>query len=234
MIRLLIAIVYLLPAWLYGQTGLVSGKVLSKETGEPLAGVNVRLEGTLRGTVTGGTGAFTLAGIPEGRHTFSFSLVGYQREHVRDIGVSLGEQVDLLVELSPILIQTEAVVVTASRREQSLEEVPSSLSVVDASTISQHNFVSIEDALRYVPGVNLVESQVSIRGSSGYSRGVGSRVLMLVDGIPLLPGDTGELNFETIPVGQVDRIEVLKGAGSALYGSNALGGVINVITKPIP
>ena len=57
---------------------------------------------------------------------------------------------------------------------------------------------------------------------------------MLLDGVPFIAGDTGELNFESIPAGMVDRIEVVKGASSALYGSNALGGVINVITKPIP
>ncbi|RPH35163.1 TonB-dependent receptor, partial [bacterium] len=62
----------------------------------------------------------------------------------------------------------------------------------------------------------------------------GSRVLLLVDGIPLLTGDTGELNFESIPTGQIERIEVVKGAASALYGSSALGGVINVITRRVP
>jgi iron complex outermembrane receptor protein len=81
--------------------------------------------------------------------------------------------------------------------------------------------------------VNITGFQVNIRGSSGYSRGAGSRVLMLLDGLPFIAGDTGELNFESIPAGQVDRIEVVKGASSALYGSNALGGVINIITKPI-
>ena len=131
-------------------------------------------------------------------------------------------------------VQFDQVVVTASKRAQSLAEVPVSLAVLDAVEIRQRNALVLDDALRYIPGVNMTGFQVNIRGSSGYSRGAGSRVLMLLDGIPFITGDTGELNFETIPIGQVDRIEVVKGASSALYGSNALGGVINVITKEIP
>ncbi len=134
----------------------------------------------------------------------------------------------------PVPIQSEAVVVTASKREESLLEAPVSVSVMDASAIRTRNLVTIDEALRYIPGVNMTEFQVNIRGSSGYSRGVGGRVLLLIDGIPLLTADTGELNFETMPVLQVDRIEVVKGASSALYGSSALGGVINIITRPIP
>jgi len=229
-----LAVLLLISVFASGHAGQIKGRVVSKPTGEALAGVTVLLQGTLRGAVTDVDGTFLLTSVADGEHALSFSHVGYQRETVKNIKVSGGMPVEVFIELVPALIQTEAVVVTASRREQSLEEVPSSISVMEALSIARHDFPSVEDAMRYVPGVNLVESQVSIRGSSGYSRGAGSRVLMLVDGTPLLPGDTGELNFETLPIGQVDRIEVLKGAGSALYGSNALGGVINVITKPIP
>ena len=124
-------------------------------------------------------------------------------------------------------------VVTANRREQSLREAPVSVSTVSSKMIADHVSVTLDDALRYVPGVNMMQDQVNIRGSSGYSRGVGSRVLILVDGLPYITGDTGEIPWETIPMFQIDRIEVVKGAGSALYGSSALGGVINVITKEI-
>jgi len=218
----------------FAQTGQIRGRVVSKVELEPLTGVNVLLQGTLRGTTTNANGEFLLSGIPAGRYSLAFSLIGYQHELVPDVEIRVDSVLEFTIELTPVPIQTAPVVVTASKREQSLQDIPISISLMESHTIESHNFVSVEDALRYVPGVNLTESQVSIRGSSGYSRGAGSRVLMLVDGIPLLTGDTGELNFESIPIGQVDRIEVLKGAGSALYGSNALGGVINVIMKPIP
>ncbi len=150
------------------------------------------------------------------------------------VEVSEGRETFLAVSLTPSPVQVDQVVVTASKRAQSLQEVPVSVSVMDATQIKMRNAQTIDDALRYIPGVNVTGFQVNIRGSSGYSRGAGSRVLMLLDGIPFITGDTGELSFESIPIGLVDRIEVVKGASSALYGSNALGGVINIITKDIP
>ena len=79
----------------------------------------------------------------------------------------------------------------------------------------------------------MVADQVSIRGSSGYSRGAGTRVLVEIDGFPIYSGDTGEITWEMVPVTEIDRVEIIKGPASALYGSTAMGGVINVITKKI-
>lgn len=218
----------------YAQGATLTGRVTDQTDGQPLVAVNVVLKGTLRGTVTDSKGEFTLTNIPAGTYSVVFSLVGYQRETRTGVRFEAGHVLRLDVALQPSEIETEQIVVTAAKRAQAVEEVPVSVSFVDAKEISYRNSITIDDALRYVPGVNMTEWQVNIRGSSGYSRGAGSRVLMLVDGIPLLTGDTGELNFETIPVGQIERLEVVKGASSALYGSSALGGVINVITRPIP
>lgn len=217
----------------YAQGGTLAGRITSNANNEPLVGVNVMLKGTLRGTISDSKGEYRIVNIPPGEYTVIFSLVGFERATRANVRIAAGAVVQLDVALTPTEIQTDQIVVTASKRPQSLEEVPVSISLLEAKEISYRNSLTIDDALRYVPGVNMTEWQVNIRGSSGYSRGAGSRVLMLVDGIPLLTGDTGELNFETIPIGQVDRIEVVKGASSALYGSSALGGVINVITKPI-
>ncbi len=215
------------------QTGVIKGRVVSKTDLEALVGVNITVQGTLRGAASGTTGEFTILKVPVGTHTLVFSLVGFNRETRSGILVKEGDTTTVNVELTLAPLQTEQVVVTASKREQSLQDVPVSISVMDAKDISYRNSTTVDDALRYVPGVNMTEYSVNIRGSSGYSRGAGSRVLMLVDGIPFLTGDTGELNFESIPVGEVERIEVVKGASSALYGSSALGGVINVITRSI-
>jgi outer membrane receptor for ferrienterochelin and colicins len=229
--KLLAALLILLS--LNAEAGIIKGRVVGKTTREPLVGANVALSGTTRGTVTNTAGEFHIDRVPAGVYSITVSLIGFQRESRGDIAVTEGRETELLIELQPIAIQTDPVVVTASRREQSLQDVPVSVSVMEAQTIALRNSVTLDEAIRYIPGVNMTEFQVNIRGSSGYSRGAGSRVLMLVDGIPLLTGDTGELNFESIPIGQVDRIEVVKGASSALYGSSALGGVINVLTKPI-
>ncbi len=231
---LLLILVVTLTAGAIAEGGSIAGRVTTGTRTEVLVGVNVFLRGTLRGTTTNTRGEYRLANVPQGTYTLVFSLVGYLRETKTLVRVEDGRETDITVAMTSSPIETDQVVVTASKREQSLEEVPVSISVLDATDIRQRNSVSVDEALRYIPGVNITGQQVNIRGSSGYSLGAGSRVLLLLDGVPFIAGDTGELNFESIPVGQVDRIEVVKGASSALYGSNALGGVINIITKPIP
>jgi len=216
------------------QTAVVRGRVVEARTGTPLPGANVLLQGTLLGMATDGEGSFLFDAVPPGSYTLSCSMVGYGREEIAGLAVRQGETLELTVELTPVAIQTAPVVVTASRREQAIQESPVSISVLDAAGLEFRNALTIDQGLRYIPGVNITESQVNIRGSSGYSRGAGSRVLMLVDGIPMMTGDTGEINFEVVPTGEVDRIEVVKVASSALYGSSALGGVINILTRPIP
>ncbi len=228
-----LSLLILLRTVVLAANGSLAGRVNAETSGEPLAGVNVLIAGTVRGTMTGSSGEFRITEVPPGTYTILFSIVGYQRVRLADVVVREGEETFVTVSMKETPLQTEQVVVTASKREQSLVEVPVSIAVMEASDIRERNSLTLDDALRYVPGVNMTGPQVNIRGSSGYSLGAGSRVLMMLDGIPFLAGDTGELIFEAIPVGQIDRIEVVKGASSALYGSNALGGVINVITKPI-
>jgi iron complex outermembrane receptor protein len=205
--------------------------VRDDESKQPLVGANVIVRGTVVGAATDRRGEFRLSRVPAGRHALVVSMVGYERKVVEDLTLTPGQEVRVEIELRAVPIQTEQIVITASRREQSLQDVPVSVSTVTAEIIALRNHVTLDDALRYVPGVNLLQDQVNIRGSTGYSRGVGSRVLLLLDGLPFLTGDTGEINWEVIPVYEVERLEVVKGAGSALYGSSALGGVINVLTR---
>jgi outer membrane receptor for ferrienterochelin and colicins len=209
------------------------GIVSDSKTQETLAGVNVLLRGTVRGTTTDIHGKYLLVRVPAGTFDISFSLIGYTTQTIHQISIQPDTTLRLDVPLAQAPVQTEQVVVTASRREQSLRDVPVSVSTVTSKMIADRLSVTLDDALRYVPGVNMMSDQVNIRGSTGYSRGVGSRVLILIDGLPYITGDTGEINWETFPMFQIERIEVVKGAGSALYGSSALGGVINVITKEI-
>ncbi len=218
----------------FASGGSIAGRVTGKGDSEPLVGVTVLLQGTVRGTTTNTKGEYRITAVSPGKCALLFSMVGYHRETRADVTVEEGKETALNVAMTQTPIQTEQIVVTASQRQQSLQEVPVSISVMEASELQMRNAQTIVDALRYVPGVNITGGQVNIRGSSGFSYGAGSRVLLLLDGVPFIAGDTGELVFESIPVGQIERIEVVKGASSALYGSNALGGVINIITKDIP
>ena len=216
------------------QVGVVSGKVDDASSSQPLTGATVRIQDTFLGTTTDTAGNFQINGIAAGEHVVVISMIGYARLLLSNVVVTAEKPLVLKVHLDPQAIETQQVVVTASRREQNKQDVPVSISTVSPKALSLRVPTTLDDALRYVPGVNMMYDQINIRGSSGYSRGVGSRVLLLFDGVPYLTGDTGEITWETIPVFQIERIEVVKGAGSALYGSSALGGVINVITKEIP
>ena len=210
--------------------------MLSAEDSSAIAGATVMLQSRAQGkqmrtgTLSGIDGSFGFQKMPPGNYRLSVSMIGYKKA-IRTVsaGNSGAEALRIYLITSPI--RTDQVVVTASKRRQLLTNVPVSMSLISSASLQRRDVVSLSDALRYVPGVNFVQDQLNIRGSSGYARGIGSRVLLLIDGIPLLTGDTGQAVWESIPVSDIERVEVMKGAGSALYGSSALGGVIDVITK---
>ena len=120
---------------------------------------------------------------------------------------------------------------SASKYEQKINDLPVSTSIIQPDFINKNNFQTFDQMLRDVPGIQMNLEQPSIRGSSGYSKGSGARVLLAVNGIPLYTGDTGEIIWELIPTMDIERIEIIKGPASSLYGSSAIGGVINIITK---
>ena len=216
------------------EAATVSGKIVDAN-GSALQGVNVFLQGTFLGGASDETGRFRIEDIAPGKYSLSISMIGY---HDKEIPIAMQSDEQVL-DLGEIILQigslrTQNVVVTASKYEQNRQDVPSSLELITASELEIRNTISVADALKYVSGINMNSTQINIRGSSGYARGVGSRVLLLIDGIPYLTGDTREVNLVSIPMQQIERIEVIKGAGSALYGSSAIGGVVNVITAPIP
>jgi len=212
-------------------TGTLTGHVVEKKTGEPLVGANVVLLGTVLGTATDAEGRFEIRAVPPGSYSVQVTMVGYKAETKTGIVIRSGEATSLDLRLEETVLETPAVVVTASKRQQSAQESPVSVSVVTMTDLAQRPTFTIDPVLQYSPGVTITGSQVNIRGSTGYNRGAGSRVLLLLDGNPAMTGDAGTINWDALPTTEVERVEVVKGAGSALYGSNALGGVINVITR---
>ena len=222
-------LVFALISAAYSQQGSIRGTI-TDENGEPLIGANVVVKSTVLGAATNLAGEFAINGLKPGEYSLRISMIGYKTVHI-DVPVTAGKSQTIAVELAENPLQTEEIVITAGKRAQSLEEVPVSISVMSSAQIKQRTLHRLDDALRYIPGVNMTESSINIRGSSGYSRALGSRVQVLVDGVPMLSGDAQEIKYDVVPMFAIDRIEVLKGSGSALYGSTALGGVINVITK---
>ena len=129
----------------------------------------------------------------------------------------------------------EARVITSSRQPTTIQEAPATIHVVTAKDMQDAGAQTIWDALRMVPGVDVMivqtfQGEVAIRG---LNKTLNNRVLVLLDGKPILSGYFERVNWEYLPVGlaEIDRIEVVLGSASALYGPNAIGGVINVITK---
>ena len=208
---------------------MLCGRILDRQGGTALPGATVVVLGTESGALADEEGRFCLEGLPPGSYDLLVSFVGYEARKLRDVEAGSGR--DMQISLRRSSIELPSLVVSATRRRQAFIEAPLSLSVANSGDIAAHNSFTLQAPLRYQPGVSMVGSQVNIRGSSGYSRGTGSRVLLLLDGFPMLSADLGDIKWRAIPVGEVERLEVIKGSGSALYGTGALGGVINVITR---
>ncbi|MDZ7725612.1 MAG: TonB-dependent receptor [candidate division KSB1 bacterium] len=213
-------------------TGKIAGTVNDVETGEPLPGVNVTLSGTVMGDASGRDGSFLIERIPAGEYRVRAVMMGYRQDTVR-VQVHLSQTTRIRFELSPVILDTPELEVTANKRRQSIQDTPASIGLMTRRDVQRFNNNYANELLQHASGVNFVGTQINIRGSSGFNYGAGSRVLLLVDGVPVMPGDSGNLKWDLVPATQIERVEIIKGAGSALYGSSALGGVINIITKDI-
>lgn len=140
--------------------------------------------------------------------------------------------------LSPLNILLEdgiaaisTVVVSAGRFEQKAEQVTVSLDVLPPRVVESRGTTSLETALEQNPGVSFVDGEPQIRSGSGFSYGAGSRVMILIDDLPILSGDAGRPTWGFLPLENLEQIEIIKGASSVLYGSAALSGVINIRTR---
>lgn len=208
------------------QKATLTGKILDKDTGEGLIAANVSVNGT--GTVTDFNGVFSIQ-LEAGDHTLKISYLSYE-DHEEKVTLAAGETKDITIELTPASTILNTATITSGKYETPLSEVTVSLEVLKPSLIENTNKTSIDDALQKVPGVQIIDGQANIRGGSGFSQGAGSRVLLLVDDMPILQYDSGFPNWDDVPVENIEQVEVVKGAASALYGSSALNGIINIRT----
>jgi len=204
---------------------VVIGKITDASTGEALLGVNIQLPDGM-GTVSDVRGHYRLTFEQPGTYELRVSYIGYERlrQKVTVTGDS-SQRLDLSLRQNSQLLQQ--VVITAGRFEKQREALTVSTAVIKPSDVTANNSVTADDILNRTPGIQVLRGQISIRGSSGYTLGVGSRVMMLLDGLPLLTAESSEILWNFIPVENIEQIEVIKGSGSALYGSSALGGVVH-------
>jgi iron complex outermembrane receptor protein len=210
--------------------GRISGKIFDATTSQPLPGANIQIAGSVLGAMSDNRGHFTIARVPAGRHTLRATYIGYE-PGILEVTVEGAMEKVVQLTLKPTVIPMHQVVVTGSRQPETLASAAASISVMDRMAMRRRNLLGAAEALQLVSGVTMVGDYINIRGGSGYNRLGGSRMLVLLDEVPILTSDLGEANWNIVPVTEIERMEVLKGAASSLYGSGALSGVVNMITK---
>tara|TARA_B110000459_G_C16613203_1_gene497324 strand:- start:747 stop:3089 length:2343 start_codon:yes stop_codon:yes gene_type:complete len=207
----------------------ISGNVSDKSSRLALPGVTVQVtcDGEfIKAVATDIDGGFK---IEVGGHemcSLEFSFVGYSSKLFSISDITLPLNVRLKEESHAIGLA----VVSASISERAVEEEVVPIEVLKPYLADNTNSVGLKGLVGKTSGVSIMDSQVSIRGGSGYSYGVGSRVSLLLDGLPLLSGDLGEIWWSYLPMEHIGQVEVIKGAASSLYGTGASNGVIHFRT----
>lgn len=207
----------------------VSGIILCE--GELIPFVNVLIEGTSIGTSSNSKGTFELKSLPPGNHTIIARGIGY-RQNQQTIQLKAGDFKELVFELKEDVLHLESVVVTADRNAVTRAEAPLIINTLSSKLFEKTQATSIADGLDFTPGLRMENncqncgfSQVRMNGLEGpYSQ-------ILINNRPIFSGLAGVYGLELIPTGMVDRIEVVRGGGSALFGGNAIAGTINIITR---
>lgn len=217
---LLAAILCCLTPLLHAQTAL-SGKVVSADTNEPLAGVNIRVDNSLTGCTTNGKGEFTIDNLPDGQHTLRFSYIGFTpKKYTAD-----GQEENILVKLEESYSNLSQVVVTGTGTHRRMTDSPVPVSVITAKEIGGANVSTLEEALvKLTPNIS---SYTNGMGTTMSLNGINEDYILILENGKRL---AGEDRYTRINVANIKRIEILNGAASALYGSDAIGGVINIIT----
>ena len=209
----------------------IAGHVLDAHSGEHLSFVNVQVEGTALGCLTDESGHFYLKNLPEGQLTIIFSMIGYETEK-RTITLHRDTLVELNVRIAETSFMIDNVVVTANKYETKQKEVATIVNIIPPLIIESTTSNSMADVLNFQTGLRVEETcsncgvpQIRINGLEGqYTQ-------ILMDSRPIFSSLASVYGLEQLPAGMVDRIEVIRGGGSALYGANAIAGVVNIITK---
>ena len=209
----------------------IAGHVLDAHTQEHLSFVNVQVEGTALGCLTDESGHFYLKNLPEGELTIVFSMMGYETEK-RTVTLHRDTLIEMNVTIAETSFMIDNVVVTANKYETKQREVATIVNVIPPLIIESTTSNSMADVLNFQTGLRVEETcsncgvpQIRINGLEGqYTQ-------ILMDSRPIFSSLASVYGLEQLPAGMVDRIEVIRGGGSALYGANAIAGVVNIITK---
>src|SRR5216110_3371270 len=212
--------------------GVLRGTVRSTE-GEMLVGASIAIPGTTLSTRTDLQGMYRIPVVPAGSVRVHAGAIGYA---FADTTVALtgGDSTTLDFTLRPEPLALPPVDVISDRVPHFGDRPATSVAQITERELSRRAVTTVDEAIDHVAGVQFVNGQINLRGSTGYVQGLNSRVLMTVDGIPMNQGDRGGISWDLLPVDDIASVEILKGAGSSLYGSAAFGGVVNLTTRDVP
>ncbi|MBU6169809.1 MAG: TonB-dependent receptor, partial [Bacteroidetes bacterium] len=212
-----------------GQKNQLSGRITSD--GTPLIGATVAMENSSLGTITDVNGQFVLTDIPEGEHVFHFSYVGYKAISSK-IHFQKADLKVLDVNLEEDILGLEAVVVTATRNA-----IPAFLSPIIVNRLDDRIFertqsISLAEGLHFSPGLRIENNCQNCGFTQLRMNGLeGPYTQILINSRPVFSALAGVYGLEMIPTNMVERVEIVRGGGSALYGGNAIAGTVNIITK---
>ncbi len=211
--------------------GELRGKVLADNSNQGINAVKIEIQERNIVSFTNSDGTFSIDELRPGTITLQVSLEGFAPVE-RKAQINPGETTELNFVLSPDLMLQHEVIVTATKTEMSLAKVPVSATVIPETEIETSNIKAIQDLFAYLPGIQVVRAG-GTWGNKGNIRMQGmnaNQSLILVDGQKYIGGHGG-VDLATIPVNIVEKIEVVKGPSSVLYGSDAMGGVVHIVTK---
>jgi iron complex outermembrane receptor protein len=207
--------------------GIVRGKAFDKNTLEPLRGVYL-IYGNKQTAITDDNGNFFIKS-DSGKLNIDFRFIGY-KSATRSVVVRLNDTIELNIGLETDIQEIGQIVVSANKTEQKVAELTVSMDVIKSADFLKTHITDAQELVNKTPGIEVLDGQASIRGGSGFSYGVGSRVLALIDGLPVLSPDAGNIKWQFLPLENIAQVEIIKGASSVLYGSSALNGIINFRT----
>jgi len=211
----------------FAQQATIKGTIFNGKSKETIPGVNVILNQTT-GVVSDIDGRYSLK-VDPGKVTITYKYIGFTTiVNTYDLKPGQTKIEDIQMYEESMII--EGIVVSAGKFEQKLSDVTISMAVLKPDRIEKQNTNNLSEVINKIPGVDVFDGQPSIRAGSGYSYGAGSRVMVMMDDMPLLSPDAGDAKWNYMPIENTAQVEVIKGASSALFGSSALNGVINLRT----
>lgn len=226
----LVQLLILMGSAVIAQVGSLSGVV--KAGGEAIEFAQIKLDSTQFGAYTNGQGKFTIQNIPFGDYKLVSSFVGYKTKEQTISINKRNAQLSLTIELTEEVLSLDGFVLTATKTPKRRTDAPVIVNVINSQTLSNVQACNLSEGLKFQPGLRVETdcqtcnyTQLRMNGlAGGYSQ-------ILVNGRPIFSPITGLYGMEQLPTNMIDRMEVVRGGGSSLYGSSAIGGTVNIITK---